>query len=139
MKRLYRSRKERMIAGVCGGLAEYFDVDVVLVRLVWAVAFLAGGVGLLAYLLAWIVIPEEPEYAVAAGTPAEPPTVPARPPDGEQRLRERRQRNLGLLLIGLGLVFLVSEFVPSALSRHLWPLVLIALGLYLLVREGKGT
>jgi phage shock protein PspC (stress-responsive transcriptional regulator) len=59
-KRLYRSRKERVIGGVCGGLANYFYLDPVLMRFIWAVLFFFGGIGLVAYLLAWIIIPEEP-------------------------------------------------------------------------------
>ena len=59
-KRLYRSTKERMIAGVCGGLAEYFNIDPTLVRLLFVFAALAGGPGLLAYLIMMIVVPEAP-------------------------------------------------------------------------------
>ena len=59
-KRLYRSRESRMIAGVCGGLGEYFDMDPTIVRLIVIVASLVGGSGLLAYVLAWIIIPERP-------------------------------------------------------------------------------
>ena len=60
-KRLYRSRTDRKIAGVCGGLAAYFDVDPVIPRLVWVVFALAAGTGVLAYLICWLVIPQEPE------------------------------------------------------------------------------
>jgi phage shock protein C len=59
-KRLYRSRKERIIGGVCGGFGNYFNVDPVIARLIWAVLFLFGGIGLLAYIIAWIIVPEEP-------------------------------------------------------------------------------
>jgi phage shock protein C len=55
--RLYRSRSEKMIAGVCGGLGEYFDVDPVLIRLLFVVTALISGVGLLAYIILWIVVP----------------------------------------------------------------------------------
>ena len=57
MKKLYRSR-ERVIAGVCSGIGEYFDVDPVLVRVIWIVLIFAAGGGIIAYLLAWIIIPE---------------------------------------------------------------------------------
>ncbi|NPV93055.1 MAG: PspC domain-containing protein [Firmicutes bacterium] len=57
MKRLYRSREESMIAGVCGGLGEYLEIDPTIVRLVWVVAAFIGGGGILAYLIAWLVIP----------------------------------------------------------------------------------
>jgi phage shock protein C len=59
-KRLVRPRTERKIAGVCAGIAEYFDLDVTLVRLVLLVVAIMTGVGFLAYLIAWIVMPEEP-------------------------------------------------------------------------------
>ena len=59
-KQLYRSNTNSMIAGVCGGLGEYFDVDPTLVRLIAVVLFFAGAVGLLAYLLAWIIVPKAP-------------------------------------------------------------------------------
>ncbi len=59
-KRLFRSRKDRVIGGVCGGMGNYFNIDPVLARVIWAVLFFAGGVGLLAYILAWIIVPEEP-------------------------------------------------------------------------------
>ena len=60
-KRLYRSRTDRKIAGVCGGLAAYFGMDPVIPRLVWVVLALAAGTGLLAYIICWLVIPQAPE------------------------------------------------------------------------------
>jgi phage shock protein C len=60
-KRLYRSRKERMFAGICGGLGNYFDVDPTLIRVLFVLFALVVGGGILAYLLLWILIPLEPE------------------------------------------------------------------------------
>lgn len=61
IKRLYRSRKDKVLGGVCGGIAEYLSVDPVVVRLVVAIVVLISmGMGILAYLIAWIIIPEEP-------------------------------------------------------------------------------
>jgi phage shock protein C len=57
-KRLYRSDADRKIAGVCGGIAEYFEIDSTLVRLGWILFMLAGGSGILAYIIAWIIMPE---------------------------------------------------------------------------------
>lgn len=57
MKRLYRSRQDRMICGVCGGIAEYFDLDPTLVRLGWLVLFAFAGSGIIAYIIAAIIIP----------------------------------------------------------------------------------
>jgi phage shock protein PspC (stress-responsive transcriptional regulator) len=58
-KRLYRTREGRVVAGVCGGIAAYFGIDPTLVRLAFAVFTIFGGAGVLIYLIAWIVIPEE--------------------------------------------------------------------------------
>ena len=60
-KRLYRSSDDRMIAGVCAGLAEYMNVDPVLVRLAMVLFTLAGGSGIIIYVIAWIIMPERPE------------------------------------------------------------------------------
>lgn len=60
VKKLYRSRDERMIAGVCGGLGEYFGIDPTLFRLLFIVAALFGGPGFIAYLIFLIIVPQEP-------------------------------------------------------------------------------
>ncbi len=60
-KRLYKSR-DKKVSGVCGGIAEYFGVDPIIVRLIWAFTFLATGAGLVAYIIAAIVMDESPEY-----------------------------------------------------------------------------
>ncbi len=65
-RRLLRPRVGRKIAGVCQGFAEYFDLDVSVIRVVWLLVALFGGSGFLAYIIAWIVMPEEVEVASAA-------------------------------------------------------------------------
>ena len=61
-RKLYRSRRDRWIAGVAGGLAEYFNLDPVVVRILWILLLLPGGLpGLVPYIICWIVIPPEPE------------------------------------------------------------------------------
>jgi len=62
VKRLYRSGKEKIIGGVCGGIAEYLEVDPVIIRLIWAVSVFYYGVGVLLYFIAWIIIPRNPEH-----------------------------------------------------------------------------
>lgn len=62
MKRLYRSRSNVIIGGVCAGIAEYFGVDPTVVRLAWAALIFLAGTGVVAYLIAWLVIPNEPEF-----------------------------------------------------------------------------
>ena len=69
VKKLYRSRTERMIGGVCGGLGKYFDIDPTLVRLAFVLALLLLNGGLILYLILWIVVPEEPQGGVTVITP----------------------------------------------------------------------
>ena len=65
-RKLYRSRSNRKLAGVCGGLAEYFTIDTTLVRVLFVVLAVMGGPGVLAYLLLWILVPEKPLGAPAS-------------------------------------------------------------------------
>ena len=59
-KKLYRSRKERMIGGVCGGLAQYFNADPTIIRIIAVVLLLSGTAGFWAYIIMWLIVPEEP-------------------------------------------------------------------------------
>jgi phage shock protein PspC (stress-responsive transcriptional regulator) len=71
MKRLYRSRKERILGGICGGLGEHLDVDPTIIRLVWVVVTLLSlGTGILVYGIAWIIVPESPDESSPGTIPA---------------------------------------------------------------------
>jgi len=61
-KRLYRSGKDRVLGGVCGGIGEFFEVDPVLVRLAWVLFAILYGAGILAYIIAWVIIPRNPKH-----------------------------------------------------------------------------
>lgn len=61
-KKLYRSKENTMLMGVCGGIGEYFNIDPTLVRLGWAIFSCFGGMGIVAYIAAAIIIPQRPEY-----------------------------------------------------------------------------
>ena len=75
-KRLVRPREGRKVAGVCLGIAEYFDIDATLVRLIWLVLIFGAGTGLLAYIIGWIVMPEEPYMLPAQATGQQQVTNP---------------------------------------------------------------
>lgn len=64
-KKLYRSRTNKMLGGVCAGLGDYFGIDPTIIRLLCALFFLMGGAGIIVYILAWIIIPEAPYYDIA--------------------------------------------------------------------------
>ena len=168
-KRLYKSRTDRMIGGVCGGLADCFGVDPTLVRVGAVLMALANGVGVIAYIILLIVVPEEgekPMYAawtdptdapVTPVTPVEPvepvepvapvdpvdpvdPVAPVAPPVTVTPERSTpRPRGLmgGIILIVIGGIFLASQFVPGLDIGKLWPLVLVAIGVSMLLKSGR--
>ncbi len=68
--KLYRSRDKRMVAGICGGIGEYFNVDPTIIRLILVALCFMGFAGIIAYIIAWVIIPEEPGYR-ASQPPAE--------------------------------------------------------------------
>jgi phage shock protein C len=121
---LRRSRDDRVIAGVCGGLGRYFGVDPVILRLVFVVLVLAGGTGILLYLVGWIAIPEERTGEVVGEAP--PRTAGQRGGGAEV---------VGIVLVALGIFFLLREVFPDVFdSDYLWPVVLIVIGLAVLAR-----
>jgi len=135
LNNLYRSKQNRMIAGVAGGMAEYANLDVTLMRLIWALAFFAGGVGFLAYIICWIIIPENTGEYMQNTENAYNET--GQPMIGANQGTDGR-RNVGLVLIGLGLIFLIKNFIPWHYWDKGWPLILVVVGLYILLANKKG-
>ena len=127
--RLYRSRRDRMLAGVAGGLAETWGADPSLVRIIWALlVILTGGAALLVYIVMAIVVPEEDQVYGAAGAPvgdrpARPPRTGGLPP----------AVLIGGFLVILGGFFLIREIFPHIDLGWLWPLALVGLGAVLIV------
>jgi phage shock protein C len=108
-----RSRGERVIAGVCGGIGRYLGVDPVLLRIAFIILALANGLGLIAYVVAWVAIPEE-----QPGQPLGPAAEPR---------RETGRLVLGGSLVVLGLVLLLDRLAPS-LDELFWPVAVVAVG-----------
>lgn len=146
--RLYRSRDDRMLAGVAGGLAEMLDIDPSLVRIVWAVlVVLTGGLALLVYLVMAIVVPEQPSGVVADGprvdgsgnAPAAGVTSPVSAPSPAPSRRSDRSDATrggfvaGLILIVVGGFFLARQVLPSFDFGLWWPVVAIGLGVVLVI------
>jgi phage shock protein C len=135
VKKLYRSRKNSMIAGVCGGIAEYFDIDPTLVRLLAILIVFLGGVGVLAYIIAWIIIPENPHQQVddkEYGHDEEEDITP------EEKQDNNRHIWGGLILIFLGLFFLLRSFFPRFFVVSFWPIILVLIGIVLIVQSFTG-
>lgn len=139
-KRLYRSRTDQVIGGVCGGIAEYFGIDSVIVRLLAVLAVLVGGGGVLAYIIMWIIIPEKPrELDERERTDAEGSSRSYTYDmyDTEEAKGKDNKALFGLGLIGLGIYLAVDRFIPWDMGEYFWPAVLIVGGLVILLR-GKG-
>ena len=141
-KKLYRSRKDKMIGGVAGGLAEYFDIDPTLVRILFIVTLFIGGGGFLAYIIMWIVVPEEPFFFVTPDTS----TQQSASAEGEQKSqqasqfdysshRQKRRNFGGAILIVIGVLFLMDNFIPRFHFGDFWPLILIAIGVGLIMKS----
>jgi len=132
-RRLYRSASSRYVAGVCGGMAEYFNIDPMVVRVIWFFSVFFHGAGVLAYIAAWIIVPENPRAV----------TAPPQP-----RTQNSAQYILGIILIVLGVFFLAERFdwdflVPWHWDRFLpywfnwgmlFSVVIILLGMMLIFR-----
>jgi phage shock protein C len=74
-RKLYRSNSDKMIAGVCAGLADYVNIDPTVMRLIFVILFLLGGNGLLLYVILWILMPEQPVTVAASNNPSTPPAA----------------------------------------------------------------
>lgn len=124
VKKLYRSISQKVLAGVCGGLAEYFNIDVTIIRLAFVILTIMGGSGLIIYIIMSLVVPLDP-----SATPHHSPV----------HTKLKRKKLLGLLAIGLGLIILTDNLVPEIWqifhSEIIFPLLIIALGCLLIIKK----
>ncbi|WP_407308423.1 PspC domain-containing protein [Desulfosporosinus sp. SB140] len=148
-ERLYRSEHVKMLGGVCGGLADYFSVDVTLVRLFVLVAMFAGGVGIVAYLAAWIIIPINPgeigrsseahNHGIGNVLKDSVADIEVETKEFDRQDRhENRSKFAGGILVTLGVFFLLERILPRWFDMSkMWPLFLIVIGLAIIFRGGR--
>jgi len=155
-KKLYRDEYHKVFGGVCSGLAEYFEMDVVVVRLLFAFTFLIMGVGFIPYIVLWIVLPKKDytysnfnnptvDYTVPPQQPGGQFNTPPPPPGGAfgdfpygapqgfnppPRQRSNAGVIIGLVLIVLGAAILIDEYdiIPDFDFERIWPVVLVIVG-----------
>lgn len=159
-RRLYRCRHDKRLAGVSSGLAEYFDLDVSLVRILWVVSIFFGGLGILLYIVMAIVVPMEPEYLAqpgqaetmtdAEGNPVAAGSVPGAPVGphahsgwyvADEAHRHRTSGTglgatfFGAILILFGALALIDGYLPGWADngRFLWPAFILGLGAILVL------
>lgn len=146
-ERLYRSGVDKKFAGVCGGLADYFDIDVTLIRLIVLVAFFMGGMGLLAYILAWVIIPMNPAHQMGEHPRNVGEEIRSSVHDFSNNAQEfaedlrsanpqRRKRYVGIALVVLGVLFLLQRWAPYFFDwGKMWPVILIIVGIGIIWRR----
>jgi phage shock protein PspC (stress-responsive transcriptional regulator) len=146
-QRLYRCRHDQRISGVASGVAEFFDLDVSIVRLLWVLSIFFGGLGLLLYIVMAIVVPLEPENQTDfEGDPGVPPgdaSAPMPVAPGHRHVGRRQGHSgngFGMTLFGLALILfgalaLIDVVLPawSTDGRFLWPAFILGLGVLLVV------
>lgn len=159
-RRLYRSRRDRLLFGVCSGLADYFDIDPTLARLVFVLITLAGGAGILVYIILAIIIPEEGTLHLGgqAGLRQNVDSLVDNTGEVADQLRsrmsgqsaattadadrpKRSQTVIGMILIGLGILFVASNlgWLVWFSWHNFWPLILIAIGVAILLRRDRSS
>jgi len=140
IKKLYRSERDRKIAGVCGGIGEYFDVDSSLLRLLWLILVLLGGVGVVAYIIAMIIIPKNPNDSYETSEVKKE----------EETVKQRSGNNAhifwGILFILLGVFFGMKQIwyfdrvfdeIRYFMKDFFIPAVLVVLGIYIIIQNDK--
>ena len=166
-KRIYRSKNDKIIAGICGGLAKYFEVDPAIVRIIFILLFFFKGIGFLVYLIMWIVVPYDPNevriFHARAGKTGYAKTsqdniknedveeaqiideideTGINEKNGFETARNTNKPDnryiAGIVLIVLGGLFLLNQIVPSLSMKILIPIILVIAGIYLLINSYNG-
>jgi len=142
-QKLYRSRTQKVFGGVCGGLGEYFNLDPVLIRVVFVILVFLHGFGLLMYLIMLIIVPQKPivwqmpddaqppENQPETAQPSEPAEIPS---ETFQLKKEPSKGRViaGIVLIVLGVVFLFENIWPFFDFEDFFPLILVGIGVVIL-------
>ena len=136
--KLTRSETDRMISGVCGGLAAYLGIDSVLVRLAFVILLFASGIGFPIYLILWVIMPRE-GGADKVGADVIHDNIEEMSQTVSANInRLGRPNTIGIVLILLGIYFLFNQFGWSGwVSTVFWPLVIIGAGIYMLSRRAR--
>lgn len=151
-KKLYRSTLDKMIGGVAGGLAEYFDIDATLVRVLFVVVVFLGGGGIIAYIILWIVVPQKPyELPKNSFSQSQPESGSASnfsanesKPDSfsmsnsgsvsSMPQSNNKQIWVAIILMVIGGLLLLDNIFPRFDFDHFWPVILIGIGIGLLLK-----
>ncbi len=143
-----RPKDDRIIGGVCAGLANYFNIDVMIIRLIFVILLLSGGAGVVVYIILLIIMPEEDDSSYAQKIKNESRRK------GSENIKENIKETMSgieksvksgkgnlcfaLIVIILGIVLLVNNLFPSLSFYKIWPLIFVAIGVIMLLpNKGK--
>lgn len=141
-KRLERDLSNKVLGGVCSGLSNYFGVDPIFWRILFIIlCFIPAIPGILTYIILWIVMPESKRHASAAGPAPQNNDVNAsvqpdsteQPDQPVQPAKSEGSWVAGLILIGIGTIWLLMRYIPQITWQTVWPIALIALGIFFLI------
>jgi phage shock protein PspC (stress-responsive transcriptional regulator) len=126
----------KVIGGVCSGLAEFFGLDVALVRIAFVIAFLFASFGFWLYIILWIVLPVDGQQSTVNSQQSE--SEPVSESESVSKSESKVKSILaGSFVILIGLLFLVNNFIPINWVWKLWPLILVAIGVVMIVTSSK--
>ena len=119
----------KVIGGVCSGLADFFGLDVALVRIAFVIAFMFASFGFWLYIILWIVLPVDGQQ----------PTANSQQPTANSQAPESKVKSVlaGSFVILIGLLFLINNFIPINWVWKLWPLILVAIGVVMIITSSK--
>lgn len=146
-KRLIRSKTDRFVAGVCGGLGEYFEIDSIVFRLVFVLLTIFAGSGVIIYIICWILIPEAGEKRpsdlkenIKEGATKMADEIKDKAKDMDKEEKDKKGRLIGgLIILTIGLIFLFQNILPQygIDFGKLWPLILIVIAIGIIIDSGK--
>ncbi len=144
-EKLYRSRRNRVVSGVCAGLGKYLNIDPIIIRIVFIIFTLIHGIGILIYIIMWIITPEEPISNLYSGMDVDfesdektsgfnfdaTTSVP--------KNNSNARTVVGIILIILGVLFLADRYLPYFDFELLLPITLIIIGILLLINSTRKS
>ncbi|MCB2207708.1 MAG: PspC domain-containing protein [Bacteroidetes bacterium] len=133
--KLYRSNTEKIIGGVSGGLADYLNIDVVIIRIIFVLLALFGGGGVLIYVILWIAIPAQSIYYNTMKQMTDSETIQDEEATHKMQHPNKQSNTAlgaGIVLIIIGLLFLADRLMPFYNLIDFWPVILIAAGVIII-------
>lgn len=149
-KTLYRSNKDKMIAGICGGLSDYFDMDPTIVRILWVVfTFATNGAGIIAYIVGMFIIPKKPyefqthsnneggEHMNDKYTNSNSERETSHNVNEGNYVNDKKHSSklAGVILIMIGAYFLLREFFAWIDFSYVWPVMIIIVGVMVIFKD----